>query len=77
MTKLIFASGAALWTTMGLAMAAIPATAGMGMKLPAVEAANPDAGAPLQEAKRRKPRVPGGSGCDSVRDRAEHPECRT
>jgi hypothetical protein len=29
-----------------------------------------------QEAKRRKPRVPGGSGCDSVHDRAEHPECR-
>jgi hypothetical protein len=28
------------------------------------------------EAKRRKPRVPGGSGCDSPRDIAEHPECR-
>ncbi len=28
------------------------------------------------EAKRRKPRVPGGSGCDSARDRREHPECR-
>jgi hypothetical protein len=28
-----------------------------------------------QEAKRRKPRVPGGSGCDSPRDVAEHPEC--
>jgi hypothetical protein len=24
---------------------------------------------------RKKPRVPGGSGCDSARDRAEHPEC--
>ncbi len=28
------------------------------------------------EAKRRKPRIPGGSGCDSARDRREHPECR-
>jgi hypothetical protein len=28
------------------------------------------------EAKRRKPRVPGGSGCDDARDLIEHPECR-
>ncbi|MGB8813836.1 MAG: hypothetical protein WCC57_11680 [Paracoccaceae bacterium] len=26
--------------------------------------------------KRRKPRVPGGSGCDDAGDAAEHPECR-
>jgi hypothetical protein len=26
--------------------------------------------------KRRKPRVPGGSGCDDPRDVIEHPECR-
>lgn len=25
---------------------------------------------------RRRPRVPGGSGCDSPRDLIEHPECR-
>ena len=25
--------------------------------------------------KRRKPRVPGGSGCDDPEDIAEHPEC--
>jgi hypothetical protein len=25
---------------------------------------------------RSKPRVPGGSGCDTPQDRAEHPECR-
>lgn len=24
----------------------------------------------------RRPRVPGGSGCDSPRDVREHPECR-
>ena len=28
-----------------------------------------------QEARRKK-RVPGGSGCDSARDQAEHPECQ-
>lgn len=27
-------------------------------------------------SKRRKPRVPGGSGCDDPRDLIEHPECR-
>jgi hypothetical protein len=27
------------------------------------------------EAKRSKPRVPGGSGCDTPRDVAQHPEC--
>ena len=27
-------------------------------------------------SKRRKPRVKGGSGCDSAHDIAEHPECR-
>ena len=26
--------------------------------------------------KRRRPRVPGGSGCDDPRDVAENPECR-
>lgn len=26
--------------------------------------------------ERRRPRVPGGSGCDSPRDIREHPECR-
>lgn len=26
--------------------------------------------------ERRRPRVPGGSGCDSPRDLIEHPECR-
>jgi hypothetical protein len=27
-------------------------------------------------SKRRKVRIPGGSGCDDAGDRAEHPECR-
>ena len=27
--------------------------------------------------ERRRPRVPGGSGCDSPRDIREHPECRS
>lgn len=29
-----------------------------------------------QQDARRKARVPGGSGCDSAHDRAEHSECR-
>jgi hypothetical protein len=28
------------------------------------------------EAKRRKKRIPGGSGCDDPRDVIEHKECR-
>ena len=31
--------------------------------------------AQTQIDKRRKPRVPGGSGCDSPHDLIEHPEC--
>ena len=29
----------------------------------------------VTETDRRRPRVPGGSGCDSPRDIREHPEC--
>ena len=29
----------------------------------------------MDEFDRRRPRVPGGSGCDSPRDIIEHPEC--
>ena len=29
-----------------------------------------------QIEKRRRPRVPGGSGCDDAGDAREHPECR-
>jgi hypothetical protein len=29
-----------------------------------------------QQLARRKPRVPGGSGCDDPEDLIEHPECR-
>lgn len=29
----------------------------------------------VSEIDRRRPRVPGGSGCDSPRDIREHPEC--
>ena len=34
-----------------------------------------DASALSAEFDRRRPRVPGGSGCDSPRDIREHPEC--
>ena len=29
----------------------------------------------VTEIDRRRPRVPGGSGCDSPRDILQHPEC--
>lgn len=29
----------------------------------------------VTEVDRRRPRVPGGSGCDTPRDIREHPEC--
>jgi hypothetical protein len=32
---------------------------------------------PQSKSKRRKKRIPGGSGCDDAGDLAEHPECRT
>jgi hypothetical protein len=34
-----------------------------------------DASVLTGEFDRRRPRVPGGSGCDSPRDIREHPEC--
>jgi hypothetical protein len=30
---------------------------------------------PLSNSNRRKPRIPGGSGCDGAGDEAEHPSC--
>jgi hypothetical protein len=36
---------------------------------------NIDAGSVTVD-KRRKKRIPGGSGCDDARDIIEHPECR-
>lgn len=34
-----------------------------------------DASIVSAEVDRRRPRVPGGSGCDTPRDIREHPEC--
>ena len=34
-----------------------------------------NADAATSEMDRRRPRVPGGSGCDTPRDIREHPEC--
>ena len=35
-----------------------------------------DATVTMADHDRRKPRVPGGSGCDDPGDIKEHPECR-
>jgi hypothetical protein len=46
--------------------------------LPAVDAATPaQVQGETREAKRSKERVPGGSGCDSAHDMAEHAQCRS
>ncbi len=34
-----------------------------------------NADAATSEMDRRRPRVPGGSGCDTPRDLIQHPEC--
>ncbi len=68
MTKTIFASTIALLAFAATSFASVPAIdQSTGYK----------AGSDISdmEAKRRKPRIPGGSGCDSPRDVREHPEC--
>lgn len=57
------------------ALIAVPAAApafAAGKSLPGLWSAE----ANQEVEKRRKPRVPGGSGCDDPRDIIEHPECR-
>lgn len=63
---------------------ALAVTAAVILALPAGAAFAPAAkglmltpdGGFIQELEKRRPRVPGGSGCDSAHDIAEHPECR-
>ena len=69
MTKTLLASAAIIFAVSTAAFAATPsvdATVGFKAKTEFNS----------MEAKRSKPRVPGGSGCDTPRDVAEHPECR-
>jgi hypothetical protein len=69
MMKTMIASAAVLFALSTASFATAPAqesAAGYGSKSTTID----------MEAKRRKPRVPGGSGCDSARDKLEHPECR-
>lgn len=66
MTKTIFTLLAAAFAVTSLsALPAAAKTDGMWS----------DAGSTIL-VERRKPRVPGGSGCDDPRDIIEHPECR-
>jgi hypothetical protein len=69
MTKTLLASAAIIFAVSTAAIAAAPTVdATVGFK--AKTEFN------TMEAKRSKPRVPGGSGCDTPRDVAQHPECR-
>jgi hypothetical protein len=68
MTKALLASVAILFALSVSSFASAPSKdtgAGFNVKSDVIQ----------MEAKRRKPRVPGGSGCDDPRDVAEHPEC--
>lgn len=55
---------------------------GLALALPVQAASQPAAGVSADTLiqddfdKRRKPRIPGGSGCDDPGDVLEHPECR-
>ena len=66
MQKLILTATAALIALSALAPVSAQPLAKAGF--------NADAGI-VEMDKRRKPRVPGGSGCDSPRDIIQHPEC--
>jgi hypothetical protein len=69
MLKLITASATALFVLSTASFALAPAS-----ESPNGFSSKTELGTEM--AKRRKPRIPGGSGCDSARDRREHPECR-
>lgn len=65
MKTIIFASVAALVAMTSLAPVSA-ATMKSGFQIDTAQA----------QVDRRRPRVPGGSGCDSPRDLIQHPECR-
>jgi hypothetical protein len=69
MTKTLLASAALIFALSATSFAATPS-------VDSAKGASVKTELNILEAKRRKPRVPGGSGCDSPRDIAEHPECR-
>jgi hypothetical protein len=68
MNKTLLASAAIIFALSTTAFASAPAELTKDGFKAATEASD-------LEAKRRKPRVPGGSGCDDPQDIAEHPEC--
>ena len=57
---------------------AVPAQAGDAAPLTFAKVGQPDLIQTdvLAKKGRKKPRVPGGSGCDDAGDILEHPECR-
>jgi hypothetical protein len=65
MTKTVLALMAAMITVSTLSIVPVKASVDGISKLDAATIVD-----------RRKPRVPGGSGCDDPRDIIEHPECR-
>ncbi len=72
MTKTILA---ALALT-AAALLALPASVGFAPVLSGTSLSADSLGIWSEFEKRRKPRVPGGSGCDTPQDVAEHSECQ-
>jgi hypothetical protein len=68
MTKTLLASAAMMFLLTAATYATAPTNGGLDVFKAGIERTD-------MEAKRRKPRVPGGSGCDDPGDIAEHPEC--
>ena len=63
-------------TLLSLTVAALTLATFAAPTLAAISATGFDVVATDTVVDRRKPRVPGGSGCDDPRDLIEHPECR-
>lgn len=55
-------------------MPALPAAAAANATIGKAQIAAPAADE-VERRGRKKPRIPGGSGCDDPRDLIEHPEC--
>ncbi len=68
MTKTLLASAAIIFAITTACYAVAPVTDGSAALKTKIQYND-------MEAKRAKPRVPGGSGCNTPRDIAEHPEC--
>jgi hypothetical protein len=78
MTRTIISAGIAGLALCGFggAQAALPALPGAPAASAAANGADDTPGIGPSGSGRKRPRIPGGSGCDDPGDILEHPECR-